>query len=84
MEGGDKVDIIIDFGVGFIVKKIGVSLLYDGVLDGKKIPYASTSNVDVKAQAWPIKFKRELHDEEAGPSHGWPEDERQPKRLKND
>ena len=31
-----------------------------------------------------LKFKRELHDEEAGPSHGWPEDEPQPKRLKND
>ena len=84
LEGGDKVDVIIDFGAGFIVKKIGVSLLYDEVLDGIKIPYASTSNEDVKAQAWPMKFKRELHDEEAGPSHGWPEDEPQPKRLKND
>ena len=51
LEGGDKVDIIIDFGAGFIVKKIGVSLLYDGVLDGKLIPYAFTSNEDVKAQA---------------------------------
>ncbi|XP_050249405.1 disease resistance protein RPV1-like [Quercus robur] len=49
LEGGDKVDVTIDFGVGFIVKKIGVSLLYDGVLDGKMIPYASTSNEDVKA-----------------------------------
>ncbi|KAF3949653.1 hypothetical protein CMV_024504 [Castanea mollissima] len=82
LEGGDTVDVIIDFGAGFIVKKIGVSLLYDGVRDGKMIPYASTSSEDVKAQAWPIKFKRGLHDEEAGPSHGWVEDEPQPKRLK--
>ena len=55
LEDGDKVDVIIDFGAGFIVKKIGVSLLYDEVLDGIKIPYASTSNEDVKAQAWPIE-----------------------------
>ena len=48
LEGGDKVKVIIDFGAGFIVKKTGVSLLYDGVLDGKMIPYASTSNEDVK------------------------------------
>ncbi|KAF3944667.1 hypothetical protein CMV_028891 [Castanea mollissima] len=82
LEGGDIVDVIIDFGAGFIVKKIGVSLLYDGVRDGKMIPYASTSSEDVRAQAWPIKFKRGLHDEEAGPSHGWVEDEPQPKRLK--
>ncbi|KAL0002286.1 hypothetical protein SO802_016067 [Lithocarpus litseifolius] len=82
LEDGDKVDVIIDFATGFIVKKIGVSLLYDGVLDGKMIPYASTSNEDVKAQAWPIKFKRGLNDEEAGPSHGWLEDKPQPKRLK--
>ena len=53
LEDGDKIDVIIDFGAGFIVKKIGVSLLYGG----KKIPYASTSNEDVKAQAWPMKFK---------------------------
>ncbi|KAL4622191.1 hypothetical protein ACB092_06G279900 [Castanea dentata] len=46
LEGGDKVDVIIDFGAGFIVKKIGVSLLYDGVLDRKMIPYASTSSED--------------------------------------
>ena len=32
LEDGDKVDVIIDFGAGFIVKKIGVSLLYDGFL----------------------------------------------------
>ena len=38
----------------------------------------------LKLRPWPMKFKRELHDEEAGPSHGWPEDEPQPKRLKND
>ncbi|KAM3746765.1 hypothetical protein ACB098_06G225600 [Castanea mollissima] len=68
LESGDKVDVIIDFGARFIVKKIGVSLLYE----------------DVKAQAWPMKFKRGLHDEEARPSHGWPKDEPQSKRLKND
>ncbi|KAM4094889.1 hypothetical protein ACB094_06G228800 [Castanea mollissima] len=82
LEGGDTVDVIIDFGAGFIVKKVAVSLLYDGVRDGKMIPYASTSSEDAKAQAWPIKFKRGLHDEEVGPSHGWLEDEPNPLRLK--
>ena len=82
LKGSDKVKVIIDFGAGFIVRKIGVSLLYDGVLDGKMIPYASTSNEDVKDQAWSIKFKRGLQDEEAGPSHGWLEDEPQPKTEK--
>ncbi|KAM3746768.1 hypothetical protein ACB098_06G225800 [Castanea mollissima] len=50
LEGGDIVDVIIDFGAGFIVKKIGVSLLYDGT--EKMINYTSTSNEDVKDQAW--------------------------------
>ena len=42
----------------------------------------STSNEDVKDQAWLIQFKRGLHDEEAGLSHCWLEDEPNPKRLK--
>ena len=33
------------------------------------INYNSTSNEDVKDQAWSIQFKRGLHDEEEGPSH---------------
>ena len=42
------------------------------------INYTSTSNEDVKDQAWLIKFKRGLHDEEVGPSHCWLEDEPSP------
>ena len=91
LEDGDEVEVIVDFGARFIVKKIGVSLIYDGVLDGTMFHYASTSNEDtivvsdnedVKDQAWPMQFERGLHDEEAGPSHGWLEDEPQPKILK--
>ena len=42
------------------------------------INYTSTSNEGVKDQAWSIKFKRVLHDEEAGSSHCWLEDEPNP------
>ncbi|GMY08998.1 disease resistance protein RUN1-like isoform X2 [Fagus crenata] len=82
LEDGDEVAIIANFGSGFIIKKIGVSLLYDGALDRKMIHYASTSNEgaivvgeDVKDHVWPIMSKRGLHDEEAGPCHGWLEED---------
>ena len=75
LEDGDEVAIIANFGSGFI---IGVGLVYDGALDRKLIHYASTSNEgaivvgeDVKDHVWPIMSKRGLHDEEAGPCHGW-------------
>ena len=42
------------------------------------INYTSTSNEDVKDQAWLIQFKRGLNDEEARLSHCWLEDEPYP------
>jgi hypothetical protein len=46
LEAGDQVKVIADCGPRVNVKKIGVCLTYDTVIDGNMFPYASTSNKD--------------------------------------
>ncbi|XP_059451117.1 uncharacterized protein LOC132181909 [Corylus avellana] len=75
LEASDKVKFTADFGFGLIVKKIGVSIIYGTVIDGKMIHYASTSIKDVIVLTqdgdWvAVKSKRGLGDDEAESSHG--------------
>jgi hypothetical protein len=46
LEAGDQVKVIVDCGPGVNVKKTGVFLLDERVVDGNMIHYASTSNKD--------------------------------------
>jgi len=46
LEAGDQVKVVVDPGTGVYLKKTGVFLIYDRVIDGNMIHYASTSNMD--------------------------------------
>ncbi|KAB8388294.1 hypothetical protein FH972_024768 [Carpinus fangiana] len=92
-EAGDEVEVIVDFGLGFDVKKIGVCPVYDMVNDGKMIHYASTSNKgvivvsddeDESTDQVAIESKRSLGvgDDKAESSHGCLDNEREAKRLR--
>jgi hypothetical protein len=92
-EAGDEVEVIVDFGLGFDVKKIGVCPVYDMVIDEKMIHYSSTSNKgvivvsddeDASTDQVAIESKRSLGDYKAESSHGCLDDEREPKRLRCD
>jgi hypothetical protein len=92
LEAGDEVEVIVDFGSGIDVKKIGVRLVYDKVVDGKMIHYASTSNKDAivvsdnedasTIDQVVIESKRGHRDDKAESSRGCFDDEREAKRLR--
>ncbi|KAB8388292.1 hypothetical protein FH972_024766 [Carpinus fangiana] len=90
LEAGDEVEVIADFGSGIDVKKTGVRLIYDKVIDGKMIHYASTSNKDTivvddedaSTDQAAIGSKRGLWDDKAESSHGCFGNEQEAKRLR--
>ncbi|XP_059449150.1 disease resistance protein RPV1-like [Corylus avellana] len=92
LEAGDKVEVTADFECGIIVKKIGVRVIYDRVIEGKMIHYASTSNKNAivvtndgdasTMHQVVVKSKRGLGDDEAESSHGCFDDEQEAKRLR--
>ncbi|CAL2236091.1 unnamed protein product [Prunus armeniaca] len=85
LEDCDEVEVIVDFGPQFSVKKTGASLVWDKVINDEMTQYASGSNEDANvlgednARA-DIKSKRALADGNAGPSHGSSDEDRPPKR----
>ncbi|XP_059452493.1 disease resistance protein RUN1-like [Corylus avellana] len=91
LEAGDEVEVIADFGSEINVKKIGVCLIYERVIDGQIIHYASTSNKnaivisddrDVSIDQVAIESKIGLGDDEVELSNGCFADERDAKRLR--
>jgi hypothetical protein len=92
LEAGDEVEVIVDFGSGVDVKKIGVRLVYDRVVDGKMIHYDATSNKDTivvsdnedasTIDQVAIEYKRGRCDDKAESSRRCFNDEREAKRLR--
>lgn len=85
MEGGDEVEIIVDFGAEITVKKIGISLIFDMYVDRKTLEFGSTSNGDVVVdrdedviQSEGVGSKRGCDNDDVGLSNSY----QQPKRLK--
>lgn len=85
MEGGDEVEIIVDFGAEITVKKIGISLIFDMYVDRKMLEFGSTSNGDVVVdrdedaiQSEGVGSKRGCDNDVVGLSNSY----QQPKRLK--
>ncbi|GMN66624.1 hypothetical protein TIFTF001_035685 [Ficus carica] len=93
LEGGDEVEVILDLGPQFTVKKIGVYLQWDKDASDKMIEYNVVANEDaavlsggddnMSTDQAGIRPKRGLDQNEAGPSHGWYDEDHSPKRLKN-
>jgi hypothetical protein len=93
LEAGDQVKVIVDCGPGVNVKKTGVFLPEERVVDGNMIHYASTSNKDAivvsdDGDAFmdqiAIESKRGLGDDKSESSHGCFDDDREAKRLRCD
>ncbi|PON63963.1 TIR-NBS-LRR-like protein [Parasponia andersonii] len=94
LEGGDEVEVILDFGRQFNVKKIGVYLLWDKDFGNKMIEYSSMANEDATVLSCDenctsddedgVRPKRRLDQNEAGPSQsGYHDEDPSPKRLRH-
>jgi hypothetical protein len=92
-EAGDELEVNVYTRPGVNVKKTGVFLIYDRVVDGSIVHYASTSNKDAVVVSddgdasidhVAIKSKRGLGDDKSESSHGCFDDDREAKRLRCD
>ena len=93
LEAGDEVEVILDFGPKFTVKKIGVYLVWDKYVDNKMIEYSFVPNEDAVGVSEDNNTsndqagnqpKRRLDQDEAGPSQSWFDEDHSPKRLRHD
>ncbi|XP_038721239.1 disease resistance protein RPV1-like [Tripterygium wilfordii] len=80
----DEIEIFIDFGDKFTIKKTGVYLIYekDVIIEYKS--NLITDNEDEVNDDAGVTAKRGRDEDgnEAGPSHGWSDEEQAPKRLR--
>lgn len=92
LEAGDEVEVIVDFGEKFIVKKTGIYLVWDKIVDQNTIECAIetdkhtivlSSGENVNQYQAGIGCKRDF-DDEAGPSSLFSTEDPSHKRLRND
>jgi hypothetical protein len=91
LEASDRVEVNVNTRPGVDVKKTGVFLIYDRVVDGSMVHYASTSNKDAiivsdngdaSIDHVAIESKRGLSDDKSESGYGCFDDDREAKRLR--